>query len=197
MKSDRRRELLRSDLSSGPLGRLTGARAVLWLHPSCEGALAMFDAVGAALDRWLSAKELHPVQQPAERPAAAPPLQVDQRNVAVIVRLHLVYPLPEAINRPDRYSSRGVFRSNYAGEGLRCLASARRRDAGLWQARITALKSTSGLLLHRSVGVLGQEFHYVIERLPMCEPTLLGPLGICRASGSRSLRHACSGTSTR
>jgi hypothetical protein len=97
MKGDCRRELLKSDLSSGPLGRWTGARAVLWLHPSRECALAMFEAVGAARDRRLAAKELRPVQQPAERPAATPPLQVNQRDVAVIMHLHLIYPLPEAM----------------------------------------------------------------------------------------------------
>jgi hypothetical protein len=74
-----------------------GARAVLWfgLHPLGERALAMLEAVRAARDRRLAAEELHPIQQPAERPAAAPRLQVDQRDVAGIVRLHLVYPLPE------------------------------------------------------------------------------------------------------
>ena len=97
MKSGRHRELFRSDLSSGPLGRWTSARAVLWLHPSCECALAMFEAVGAAPDRRLAAKELRPVQQPAKRPAATPRLQVDQRDLAASMHLHLIDSLPAAM----------------------------------------------------------------------------------------------------
>jgi hypothetical protein len=57
----------------------------------------MFKAVGAARDRRLAAKVLRPVQQPAKRPAAAPRLQVDQRNLAAIMHLHLIDSLPEAM----------------------------------------------------------------------------------------------------
>jgi hypothetical protein len=57
----------------------------------------MFEAVRATCNRRLAAKELRPVQQPAERPAAAPRLQVDQRNLAAIMHVHFIDSLPEAM----------------------------------------------------------------------------------------------------
>ena len=78
----------------------------------------MSKAIGAARDRRLAAKELRPVQQPSERPAAAPRLQVDQRNLAAIMHLHFIYFLPEAMMDQIAEARVGSFdqlRSTQAG----------------------------------------------------------------------------------
>jgi hypothetical protein len=119
------------DQSARPFGRLMGARAVLrfGLHPSGERALAMFEAVGAARDRRLAAEELHPVQQPAERPAAAPRLQVDQRDLAAIMHLHLIDSPPEPVI--DQIAEARVESFDQITLGKACDVSARKRDGHL------------------------------------------------------------------
>ena len=95
-----------------------GARAVARFGPSCERSLAMFEAVGTARDRRLAAEELRPVQQPAKRPATASWLQVDQRNLAAIMHLHLIDSLPEAMMdqiAEARVESFDQLRSTQAG----------------------------------------------------------------------------------